>query len=50
MIGLLFAASVALESPQGGLSEAPIDIAERAADGVLWLEPRGGNTYIALAD
>jgi hypothetical protein len=48
MIGLLFAASLAMETPRDGLSAAPMGIAERAAEGVLWHEPR--LTRIALAD
>ncbi|MFW5641581.1 MAG: hypothetical protein ACOCY0_02330 [Roseicyclus sp.] len=50
MIGLLFAASVAIEAPRGGLSAAPLGIAEHAAAGMLWPDALGGPaSQVALA-
>jgi hypothetical protein len=42
LIGLLLAASLVIEAPRGGLSVAPLGIAERAADGVVWSDRGAG--------
>jgi hypothetical protein len=54
LIALLFGTSVSVLSPEGGLSEAPFGIAERAADREAARMPQAATgvlpTQIALAE
>ena len=46
LIGVLLAASLVMEAPRGGLSVAPLGIAERAADGVIRSDPGTGTAFL----